>query len=172
MQWFESKKAILEYCGKDWKDVRRLDRAIKDGKIGICDGAYYLVSEYVEHLENETWDLEEQVVALKKQLGSSWDGALRVVSHAMWEKVLDHGEINKLKEENADLRRHLAYVWDRLDHVNDCIAGMVQSYFNKNRQSMNFEEAEEKLYGIIKYKPDPNEKEERQFAIDQWALLE
>lgn len=97
---------------------------------------------------------------------------LRVISHAMWEKVLDHGEIMRLKEENTDLRRHLAYVWERCDARQAAIDSMVQSYFNKNRQSMDFDAAKEKLYSIIWFTEDPNEKDERQFAIDQWALLE
>ena len=68
MDFYGSKKAILEHCWKDSKDVRWLDRAIKYGKIWICEWDYYVVSEYVNHLEEENWELENTVVSLRKQL--------------------------------------------------------------------------------------------------------
>ena len=165
MQWFESKKAILEYCGKDGKDVRWLERAIKDGKVWVCEWDYYLVSEYVKDLEKENWELEEENSNLHK-----------MIKELEWEEKKEEksGWVTMQEVEDCaiDLREHLIYARKRLDHVNSCIDWMVQNYFNKNRQSMDFDSAQAKLYSIIKYVPDPNEKEERQFAIDNWLDLE
>lgn len=167
MEFFESKKAILEHCGKDSKDVRWLDRAIKDGRVWECDGAYYVVSEYVTHLEEENAELEEKLADLK-------DGArdLKDISRDMGEKVLAHGEINKLQEEVKELRQHLRYVWWRNDARRECLDSLTQSYYNKNRQQYDFEDAKKKFYGMINYVEDLSEDDERAWAVDNWILLQ
>lgn len=175
MEFFESKKAILEHCGKDSKDVRWLDRAIKDGRVWICDGAYYVVSEYVTHLEEENAELEEVMVKWREKAQALEGGEksdLKLISKAMGEKVLDHGEIRRLEDENIDLRRHLMYLRERNDAKQAAIDGLTQSYYQKNSQQYDFDTAKEKFYALIKYTEDPNEKDERQFAIDNWIILE
>lgn len=110
MEFYGSKKAILEYCWKDGKDVRWLDRAIKDGRIWVCGGDYYVVSEYIVHLEEENWKLEEEMVKWRKlakelewkEEKSEWINSQNLKDNA---KILElSSEIEKLKEENAALR--------------------------------------------------------------------
>lgn len=163
---FSTKRELLSYLWKNPDDRKLIDRMIARGDVYMEDGMYCLVEKEDIHA------LRERIAELEKKLEEKSGPDLRVISHAMWEKVLDHGEIMRLKEENVDLRRHLAYVWERCDARQTAIDSMVQSYFNKNRQSMDFDAAKEKLYSIIWFTEDPNEKDERQFAIDQWALLE
>ena len=165
--WFSSKREILEYCGKDWKDVRRLDRAIKDGKVIKMDCDYCTAADYIKELEESESENLNIILWLKREIGE-----LKKSGQATPEDFSNAADILKLKEENTDLRRHLAYVWERCDARQTAIDSMVQSYFNKNRQSMDFDAAKEKLYSIIWFTEDPNEKDERQFAIDQWVILE
>lgn len=57
--WYLDKKGILEHCGKDGKDVRRLDRAMKRGEvIHDVDMGYITVVDYI-------WELEEEIERLK-----------------------------------------------------------------------------------------------------------
>lgn len=58
--WYLDKKWILEHCGKDGKDVRWLDRAMKRGEvIHDVDMGYITVVDYI-------WELEEEIKELKK----------------------------------------------------------------------------------------------------------
>lgn len=104
--WFTNKKGILERCGKNEKDVRWLDRAIKKGMvIHDLDMGYITTIDYIDELERE---IEE----LKK-----WKKSEIVVSS-------NSDEVKELKE-------RLGYVWGRLDMTNKCIASMLDSYKEK-----------------------------------------
>ena len=164
--WFSSKREILEYCGKDWKDVRWLDRAIKDGRVIKLEWDYCTSADYIKELEESESEDLRIIIWLKREIEE-----LKNSGQATPEDFSNAADVLKLKEENTDLRRHLTYAWERCDAKQTAIDSMVQSYFKKNSQSMNFEEAKEKLYGIIKYKPDPLEWEERQFAVDNQIML-
>ena len=59
--WYLDKKWMLEHCGKDGKDVRRLDRAMKRGEvIHDVDMGYITVVDYI-------WELEEEIKRLKSE---------------------------------------------------------------------------------------------------------
>lgn len=60
-QWFETKKALLEYLGKDVNDRKLVDRMIHDGRACVKDGMYYLTSK-----DEIIRELEEEVKRLKK----------------------------------------------------------------------------------------------------------
>lgn len=166
MDWFESKKAILEYCWKDGKDVRWLDRAIKDGKIWICDGAYYVVSEYVKDLEKDCTELECENVELHKKIEELEKSDTKFVSKAMWEKVLNEGEIKRLEDENKELKQRLMYVWARLDHVNGCLNTIREKFANSNAKWST-----EKFNSEFGYKMDERENEERSRAEEHWLII-
>lgn len=162
MEFYESKKAILEHCWKDGKDVRWLDRAIKDGRIGICEWDYYVVSEYVAYLEKENWELEDTIVSLRRQLAEKWEDKsdLKEISKAMWEKVLAHGEINNLKMDNDELREHLKYAWGRIDTIMECVESIKKTYKEKLWWD------DEKFYAKVWFKTDEHEWEERLWASE------
>lgn len=104
--WFTNKKGILERCGKNEKDVRWLDRAIRKGMvIHDLDMGYITTIDYIDELDRE---IEE----LKK-----WKKSEVVVSS-------NNDEVKELKE-------RLGYVWGRLDMANKCIASMLDSYKEK-----------------------------------------
>lgn len=57
---FINKKGILERCGKNEKDVRWLDRAIKKGMvIHDVDEGYITVVDYIDELEREIDELKK-----------------------------------------------------------------------------------------------------------------
>ena len=169
--WFSSKREILEYCGKDWKDVRWLDRAIKDGRVIKLEWDYCTVADYIKELEESESENLKIILWLKREIEELKNSGGKLVVSGEAKEAFSDAKFKMVQEENADLRRHLAYAWGRCDAKQLAIDSMVQSYFNKNSQSMDFEEAQEKLYGIIKYKPDPLEWEERQFAVDNQIML-
>lgn len=62
MQYFESKGELLEYLGKDRKDVRLVDRMMVRREVGKNERGYYVVreawKERVEELERENEELK------------------------------------------------------------------------------------------------------------------
>lgn len=165
MEFYESKKAILEHCWKDGKDVRWLDRAIKDGRIGICEWDYYVVSEYVTHLEEENWELEDTIVSLRKQLAEKGENKsdLKEISKAMGEKVLAHGEINNLKIDNADLKDHLKFFYEMDLARKQAMDNVVQAYYDKNPNDW-WENAVEKANAFMKFNENPCENDEIEYV--------
>lgn len=115
MNFFESKKALLEYCGKDGKDVRWLDRALKDGRIWICDGAYYIVTEYVAYLEKENGDLEEEMVKWRnraKELeGGEKSEPVKVAA------PVDDERVASLERELRDAKNNLTFQIDEYEEL-------------------------------------------------------
>lgn len=63
MQYFESKGELLEYLGKDRKDVRLVDRMMVRREVGKNERGYYVVreawKERVEELERENEELKK-----------------------------------------------------------------------------------------------------------------
>lgn len=72
---FEKKKSILRYLGKDGKDVRALDRLIKQWKV-VYDWAYYKLSwdgvedktesEKIDDIENFLYNRESETSKVDK----------------------------------------------------------------------------------------------------------
>lgn len=62
--WYYKKKDILEHFGKNEKDVRRLDRAIKRGQVVHVNGMYASRHDYdIERMikmKNEIKELREK----------------------------------------------------------------------------------------------------------------
>ena len=169
MEFYESKKAILEHCWKDGKDVRWLDRAIKDGRIGICEGDYYVVSEYVTHLEEENWELEDTIASLRKQLAEKGENKsdLKAISKAMGEKVLSHGEINNLKMDNADLKDHLKFFYEMDLARKEAMNNVVQAYYDKNPNDW-WDNAVEKANAFMKFSENQFEADEIEYV--KWII--
>ena len=75
--WFLEKREILEYCGKNGKDVRRLDRAMRRGEvIHDEDRGYITTVDYIDELHaglkelnksEPKEDLEEKLYEAKGQ---------------------------------------------------------------------------------------------------------
>lgn len=100
--WFTNKKGILERCGKNEKDVRWLDRAIRKGIIiHDTDMGYITTIDYIDELERE---IEE----LKK-----WNKS----------EVVASSNVDEVKE----LKERLGYVWGRLNHVNRSLIHVIYS---------------------------------------------
>lgn len=62
MQGFETKKALLEYLGKDPNDRKLVDRMLSRGEVHMEDGMYYLVNKdaIIKELEARIFFLENE----------------------------------------------------------------------------------------------------------------
>lgn len=72
MEWFETKKALLEYLGKNPDDRKLVDRLILRGKVHMEDGMYYLVDkdEIIRKLREEVESLQGIIATFKE---NNWD---------------------------------------------------------------------------------------------------
>lgn len=66
MQGFETKKALLEYLGKNPNDRKLVDRLILRGEVHLEDGMYYLVDK-----DAVIKELEERIIFLEKEQGNN-----------------------------------------------------------------------------------------------------
>lgn len=76
--WFRTKKEVLEYLGKDCKDVRYVNRKVAKGEIKEVDGWYELVDiqwDRLRELEEENKNLKARVKELEEVCKDSlfWD---------------------------------------------------------------------------------------------------
>ena len=109
--WFMNKKWILEYCGKNEKDVRWLDRAIKKWVVwhDVEDtGAYMLCTEYIRELEEENvrlmvkaWLVPGYILAedaeKMKELEKAEKEVWEIKEKVEW--IQNNNEVAKLREE-------------------------------------------------------------------------
>lgn len=136
--WYETKKAILEAYGKDWKNVRRLEKAIQRGFIVEQDGMYAFKSEIqwvdISWLKREIGQLRKENAELKKNKNLGWD-------------LLDHlkffYEMNLARKEAMD--------------------NVVQAYYNKN-QNCWWDDAVAKANAFMKFSENPCEADEIEFV--------
>ena len=96
--WFTNKKWILEHCGKNEKDVRWLDRAIKKWIVlHNLDLGYITTLDYIEELEERGEKKSEVVVSTNRK------------------------EVEELKE-------HLKYIWGRYEMAKKSVMFVIDSY--------------------------------------------
>lgn len=96
--WFETKKALLEYLGKNSSDNKLVDRMIRRGEVRIEDGMYYIVES------EEVVKLKERIKALEKS-DLRWELEF---AKAQWDYYLRMAE-----EEREDKERRIekAFKW-------------------------------------------------------------
>lgn len=63
---FETKRALLEYLGKNPNDNKLVDRLILRGEVEIRDGLYYVVDK-----DGEIKELKEKIIFLENQQGKN-----------------------------------------------------------------------------------------------------
>lgn len=63
---FETKRALLEYLGKNPNDNKLVDRLILRGEVEIRDGLYYVVNK-----DEEIRELKEKIIFLENQQGKN-----------------------------------------------------------------------------------------------------
>ena len=96
--WFTNKKWILEYCGKNEKDVRWLDRAIKKWIVlHNLDLGYITTLDYIKELEERGEKKSEVVVSTNSK------------------------DVEELKE-------HLKYIWGRYEMAKKSVMFVIDSY--------------------------------------------
>lgn len=152
MEWYETKRALLERLGKNPKDNKLVDRMIIDWRVELREWMYYIVDK-----DEIIRELREEIKELKK-------------SEPKQEVVVPEVKVSSNSEEVKLLRNHLSYVWQRNEHRRACIEKMAQAFFEKNRQKYDFEWAMEAFNKVIWFVEDIDESDEREWAISEWLL--
>ena len=119
---------------------------------------YYLVIE-----EDNVSVLKERIRELEEKIKEKSDSDLKVISKAMWEKVLSNGEINKLEQENADLKDHLKFFYEMDLARKEAMDNVVQAYYNKNQNGW-WDDAVAKANAFMKFSENPCEADEIEFV--------
>lgn len=136
--WYETKKAILEAYGKDWKNVRWLDKAIQRGFIIERDGMYAFRSD-VEWVDI-SW-LNKEIEQLRKE----------------------NATLKKNNNSSIDLMDHLKFFYEMDLARREAMENMVRAYFNNN-QSDWWDAAVAKAYKVMKFSENPLEAEEIEYV--------
>ena len=81
---FETKRALLEYLGKNPNDNKLVDRLILRGEVVVEEGMYVLVDKdaIIEELKERVAELEGKITLLKE---SNWDLEELKVNCEYWE---------------------------------------------------------------------------------------
>lgn len=105
---FRKKKEILEYLGKDVKDVRLIDRMIKRGEIKR-EGCVYIYESREVELEKEIKNLSEANKGLKEKLDSMLRDDKISSKESMVDKNINLSDLEKkLAESEGNLNFQIA----------------------------------------------------------------
>ena len=101
--WFRTKKEVLEYLGKDCKDVRYVNRKVAKGEIKEVDGWYELVYiqwDRLRELEEENEKLKARVKELEEVCKDSlfWDNPANDYEELKANYELLHKKFIRMKE--------------------------------------------------------------------------
>ena len=90
MEWYETKKALLERLGKNPKDNKLVDRMLLDWRVELREWMYYIVDK-----DSIIHELEEEIKRLKSE-------PKQVVESDSW-------EVQKLREELEEAKINCDY---------------------------------------------------------------
>lgn len=69
LRWFDKKKDILEFLGKDWKNVRYLARQLEKWWIMCENWRYCFTSDYDRYyFEEKIKELEDKLEKVEKEM--------------------------------------------------------------------------------------------------------
>ena len=136
--WYETKRAILEAYGKDWKNVRWLDKAIQRGFIVEQNGMYAFKSDV--QWDDISW-LKKEIEQLRKE----------------------NATLKKNNNSSTDLLDHLKFFYEMNLARKEAMENVVSGYYNKDQQA-GWEEAEKKANGFMKFSPNPYENDEIEYV--------
>ena len=141
--WYDTKKAILEAYGKDWKNVRRLDKAIQRWFI-VKNHWQYAFRRDVEQVE-KSW----------QQVDISW---LKEENERL------RREVEGLKKSSwGELRDHLKFFYE-MDLARKAAMEKVMQWIYDKNQSAWWDAAVESANKFMKFEPNPLEEEEIEYV--------
>ena len=125
MSWFETKKALLAYLGKNENDRKLVDRLILRGEVYMEDGMYYIVDKdaIIEELRERVSELEGKIATFKE---SNWDLEELKVNCKYWED-----EAKKYAQYCADIvdvcyRKVKASLWSKMTESSEEFKEWIQ----------------------------------------------
>lgn len=140
--WYETKRAILEAYGKDWKNVRWLDKAIQRGFIVEQNGMYAFKSEV--QWDDISW-LKREIEQLRKE----------------------NATLKNNNNSSTDLLDHLKFFYEMDLARKEAMDNMVRAYYN-NKPADWWEAAEKQAYKVMKFSPNPYENDEIEYV--KWII--
>lgn len=139
-QWFETKKAFLEYLWKDPNDRKLVDRMIHDGRASKRDWMYYVVDKNttIRELRGRIEELEKKLKEKEKSETTNTVSVPRRVSDTtVWEMLC-----------------HLRYLYDRHWDMRNAILDITSKYHAAYWGKYNLDDFREELYKKIWFIPD------------------
>lgn len=136
--WYETKRAILEAYGKDWKNVRWLDKAIQRGFIVEQNGMYAFKSEV--QWDDISW-LKREIEQLRKE----------------------NATLKKNNNSSTDLLDHLKFFYEMDLARKEAMNNVVQAYYNKNPNDW-WDDAVAKANAFMKFSENPCENDEIEYV--------
>jgi len=141
--WYDTKKAILEAYGKDWKNVRWLDKAIQRWFI-VKNHWQYAFRRDVEQVE-KSW--QQVDISWLKEENEKLRREMEGLKKSGWEELKDHLKFFY----EMDLARKAA------------MEEVIKSFASKY-SDLWWEEAEKKALMFMKFTPNPLEEEEIEYV--------
>lgn len=119
MQGFETKKALLEFMGKNPNDRKLVDRLILRWKVHLEDGMYYIVDKdaIIAWLKEEVEKLQGIITTMKE---SNWDLTEAKIQWEYWEK---------------ETRKYAQYCSDVIDVCYSKIKSVMGSRFTEDKET-------------------------------------
>ena len=127
---FRKKKEILEYLGKDVKDVRLIDRMIKRGEIKK-EGCVYIYESREVELEKEIKNLSEANEELKEKLDSMLRDDKISSKESMVDKNINLSDLEKKLAESEDNLEYQMKEYERLERETKEEVWMYQECIRK-----------------------------------------
>lgn len=131
MDWFESKKALLTYLGKNPDDRKLVDRLIAKWEVWVEDGMYYVNEEKTEKKKSES--------KVKVEID---DSELRELKR-MNEKLMNaYKKLSKEKEVYMWMYYHLVFFYEKFKEWKKFVDWKVfwQTQYDLNRWIQQKEE--------------------------------
>ena len=128
MEWFETKKALLTYLGKNPDDRKLVDRLIAKWEVWVEDGMYYVNEERAEKKEEKKSESKETVEIDDKELKKL---------KAMNEKLMAaYKKLSKEKEIYMWMYDHLVFFYNKFEEYRKFVDRKVywQAEYNKSEK--------------------------------------
>lgn len=141
---FETKKALLEYRGKNPDDRKLVDRWISKWEVGYRDGMYYIVDKdaIIEGLRNEIKELKEnksERVVEKVVEKDGWDETLKKeleeakIQWDYWEKRCKRYWEYMEKVISVTYDRIKPMLWNKLEEKSEFREHIIEEIKNKQQ---------------------------------------
>lgn len=156
-----TQREVLEYFWKNPNDRSRVQRKICSGMLHRVDWGY----EFMESKENEylqeIYKMRDEIQRLEVEKAELEAECTRL-------SIQHPEEVRVTEVRNGIELDHVSYLYERLMMREQVINNFIQSFFDKNRQSYDWEWAKKEVYERFWFVEDLDEKDELNFI--SWMI--